>query len=203
MNEAASENRLRWDGPKDVVASLSHVSNCIALVETDPAAWKWAILALHNALQGAMTCHLKGTAGVGHLSKKSAEEMLAWQHEAKDQNSRPRMQQAKPEDLFKRLHRPQSRFEVGCGRMLLITARQKNSFKFLNDLRNEFTHFSIDGWGLELSGLPQIFDNILDIIYMISEDDWPFRDMVADDRAELGKLLTDLSQSMVKLASSR
>lgn len=202
MNEAASQNWLRWDCPKEVVASLSHLSNCIALVETDPAAWKWAILALHNALQGAMTCHLTGTAGVGHLSQKSAEEWLAW-YEAKDPNSPPRIYQAKPEDLFKRLHRPQSRVEANCGRMLTITPKQKNSFKILNDLRNEFTHFSIDGWGLELSSLPQIFDNILDIIYLISEDDWPFRHMAADERAELGKLLTDLSQSMVKLASSR
>lgn len=41
---------------------------------------------------------------------------------------------------------------------------QGESVKRLNRLRNEFIHFVPKGWSLEISGLPQIFFDCLNII---------------------------------------
>jgi hypothetical protein len=62
---------LRIDEQTDVVVSLSECLHCIRKLGEEPAFWKWAILSLHNALQGAMVCHLSGTAQLGALGEES------------------------------------------------------------------------------------------------------------------------------------
>jgi len=44
---------------------------------------------------------------------------------------------------------------------------QDRSIKKLNSLRNEFIHFVPKGWSLEVSGLPQIVDDCLDVIFFL------------------------------------
>src|SRR5688572_4047231 len=69
---------LRIDERSDVLASLSLCLNCLASATAEPATWKWAILSLHNGLQGAMVCHLSGTAQLGALDKESVMKWLEW-----------------------------------------------------------------------------------------------------------------------------
>lgn len=69
---------LRVDERTDVLISLSLCLRCLKSLGDDPGFWKWAILSLHNALQGAMVCHLSGTAQLGALSDKSDDDWLAW-----------------------------------------------------------------------------------------------------------------------------
>jgi hypothetical protein len=52
---------LRIDEQIDVLASLSLCLKTLGMVADDPTQWKWTILSMHNALQGASVCHLSGS----------------------------------------------------------------------------------------------------------------------------------------------
>lgn len=47
--------------------------------------------------------------------------------------------------------------------------QQGRSVKKLNRLRNEFIHFMPRGWSIELSGLPCIFRDCLDVLSELGE----------------------------------
>lgn len=181
---------LRFNERTDVLASLSVCLMCLRKVEGEFSLWKWAILSLHNALQGAMVCHLSGTANIGALSDKSATEYLEWLGEKKD--NPPKKHLADPNTLFVRLSNENKRYEGGAGAVLKITAPQKDSFRRLHNLRNDLSHFTPKGWAIELAGLPNIFLNMIEVIETISHDDWPFRHMNDLEKGKLGNLMEQL-----------
>lgn len=179
---------LRFDERTDVLASLSVCLMCLRNVGGEFSLWKWAILSLHNALQGAMVCHLSGTANIGALSYKSATEYLEWfKGERKDNPPKERL--AYPNMLFKRLSNENKRYEGGAGAVLKITDSQKDSFRRLHNFRNDFSHFTPKLWSVELTGLPGIFMNMIEVIEIISNDEWPFRHMNDNDKLRLRNLL--------------
>src|SRR4051794_25479825 len=69
---------LRVDERTDVLASLSECLHCLRRLSEEPPTWKWVILSIHNALQGAMVCHLSGTAQLGALEEKSVTAAMEW-----------------------------------------------------------------------------------------------------------------------------
>ena len=161
---------LQIDEASDVVMSLRHLRECLKLVGDDPSAWKWAIFAVHNALQGAMTCHVNGTANLGCLTKKSATEWLTWYREGRHGNQ-PSGRLATPPVLFERLHNADKRPEPNGGEVLSLTADHKLAFELVNGLRNKFVHFTPKTWLLEYSGLPSAFLSILAVIGMIRSEE--------------------------------
>jgi hypothetical protein len=205
---------LRTDEREDVLASLSLCVSCLDKTAQKPVFWKWAILAIHNALQGAMVCHLSGTAQLGALTSKSAKAWLDW-HErdrrgeierervgsgkfglpefriknAKDKP--PREKLAIPDVLFERLYDIDARIEF-AGEIIAVTESERSSFRKLTDLRNGFAHFTPKGWAIELDGLPRIFLDILNVIVRIAEDPWAFRHMKNTQRDKLQTLLGEM-----------
>jgi len=214
---------LRIDERTDVLASLSVCLRCVGSVKTEPRVWKWAILTLHNALQGAMVCHLSGTAQIGALSDNSADAWLAW-HErdrrgetkrisvgtdelgipktkfATKDDRPPAEKLADAETLFKRLYNEQKRRELGAGKVLDIKVTQRRSFRHLHDLRNDFSHFTPKGWSIELTGLPVIFLDALDVIEEISEDPWSFRHMEPQEHVQLKNLINQLRTELGQIS---
>lgn len=73
--------------------------------------------------------------------------------------------------------------------MLDLTDSQKDSFRRLHNMRNDFSHFTPRGWSIELAGLPGIFLNMIEVIEIISNDDSPFWHMNDDDKLRLRDLL--------------
>jgi hypothetical protein len=216
---------LRIDERTDVLSSLSLTMNCVDRLKDDPALWKWAILSLHNALQGAMVCHLSGTAQLGALSDKSVKEWLDWHERDRrgeikriddgvDELGLPKIKFARKEDyppndrladakeLFARLYTEKKRCEGGAGAVIIVTQSECDSFRRLHDLRNEFSHFTPKGWSIELVGLPGIFIDIVGVLKKISSDPWPFRHMAAEERAKLEELLSQLDRKLQQLRES-
>ncbi|WAC49375.1 hypothetical protein OVA03_05560 [Asticcacaulis sp. SL142] len=213
---------LRTDERRDVIASLKMCLIAVIGTRSDLALWKWAILSLHNALQGAMVCHLSGTAQLGALSEKCAYEWLKWYEKdasgeiervetgvdefgviqtkiVNQQDLPPKEHLATPLELFKRLYSDRKRIESGCGSILPLSQTDKKSFSVLNAFRNEFTHFSPKGWSIETEGLAVLFSNNLNILEKIFNDPWPFRHMNNDDNECLRKTLADLREELKKL----
>ena len=215
MDDEDLNSWLEIDEATDVVASLRHMLHLLKLVSADSTIWKWVILSMHSALQGAMVCHLNGTANSGCRSTKSAAAWLDW-HErdrrgeinwinlesdeyglpsktpATKADFPPREYLAKPSELFERLMKPKKRLELGVGQILRISVAQRRAFKKLDELRNQFIHFSPMGWSIEIDGLPTICSEMLSVISMIESDDWPFRHLKPQSRAELKNLILEL-----------
>lgn len=220
------DNWIYVDEASDVELSLRHLNLCLRAVEQDARYWKWAIISVHNALQGAMTCHLSGTANVGCLDRKSFEAWYVWNEKdrrgeinwihgepdelgisvrrpATKDDARPKEFLAKPHELFRRLYAPRHRIEPGCGAILEISNQQRRSFKMVNALRNEFAHFLPKGWSIEVSGLPDALSDLLKIIRIIAADDWPFRHLESHQRSLLNAEIDSALFSLGSLISQR
>lgn len=221
--------RVRWlriDERTDVLTSLSLCLDLLKKTQAEPSNWKWAVLSLHNALQGAMVCHLSGTAQLGALKEKCVTEWLDW-HErdrrgkvrrisngvdelgissfrfatAKDRPPKERLADAK--ELFGRLDNKRSRCEPGAGAILKVTDQQKSAFSRLHNLRNNFAHFTPKGWSIELNGLPEIFLDIVAVIDGVAKDPWPFRHSTTRGNRLLRRLVRDLHKTLKDIALSR
>ena len=197
----------RTDERRDIVASLEHCALSLIRAKETDGAWKWVILSLHSALQGAMVCHLSGTAQLGALTKDSADQWLQWHENDRSRDlehssdgaknlgnfgsskdfdrGQPAERVASAPELFRRLRCSSARIEYQCGAVQKITASQIKSFRRLHRLRNEFTHFHPKGWSIEIHYMKTAIANVLDILTSISNDPWPFRHMSEDERDSL------------------
>jgi hypothetical protein len=174
---------LRVDERTDVLLSLQQCDLSVRLARRSQGNWKWAILALHNALQGALVCHLSGSAQLGALTERSISDWLSWY--GGDRTLKPpREWLADTKELFSRLSAADKRYEA-AGPIIRVTDAQAAAFDRLHALRNDFQHFTPKGWSLEIAGLPEIFLNVLDVISAIADALYAFRHMEAEERGEL------------------
>ncbi len=205
---------VRTDERQDVLASLEHCALSLSQAGQSDRAWKWVVLSLHSALQGAMVCHLSGTAQLGALTKKRAAKWLKWHERDRrgeikriqdvDEFGRPITRIEKREDeppvdfvanadeLFERLSCPSLRIENGCGGIISIIEKQGKSFKRLHKLRNQFSHFSPKGWSIELEFIEEVIDDVLDVLCSILDDHWPFRNMPEEDKIALRSRIQEI-----------
>ena len=160
---------IEIDERVDVLASLECCAFSLQQTEQLDRAWKWVVLSLHSALQGAMVCHLNGTAELGALQESSARKSHKW-YDENCSNKFPREFVASADELFKRLWCERCRIEKATGGVIKITRQQQNSFDRLHRLRNEFTHFSPKGWCIELAYIQEMIGDILDVIDAIEKD---------------------------------
>ncbi len=157
---------IRTDEYYDFVDTLEFCLESLTRTKQSDAHWKWVIISLHNALQGALVCVLKGTDDFGIMNKKSAEKMYEWHEQRRKgkQTPYPKMHLANTMELLERASRSQYMSEFN-GMPISLTSQQKKDFSLLNtDLRNQFTHFAPSGWSIEKEGLPRIILNMIDII---------------------------------------
>ena len=156
---------LRSDEREDVINALEHAAQTAKTLDKCPLNWKWVIIAVHNALQGALVCTLSGTDGTGALNKKSMRAMRDWFEKSRNnpQLLPPDERLAVPIELYDRAKKPDYMGQFG-GAPLKTTKEQDNDVKRLNDLRRDFAHFTPKGWSIQSAGLPRIVLNAIAII---------------------------------------
>jgi hypothetical protein len=151
---------LRTDETEEAVSAIEMVSESIMMVEADIYRWKWALVALHSAVQGFMVLALRGGNGLAVLRDDVASAWLG-AHE---------MNAPYPEDRLDTYDNLYRKVKSDC--MLMYThskkfvpvGSQSSSIKGLKHLRNQLIHFVPRGWLLECSGLPALFSDCLDLI---------------------------------------
>ena len=146
-------------------------------VEKDLYQWKWAILALHNSLQVFMVMVLEGSNGLNCLKDKVADEWLArnraGQYEKFDldniyiDNKKVRNPLDNYSNLYKKIKKPINMGFYIHTKPFKPSGTQGSSIKKLNSLRNDFVHFLPKIWILEVTGLPQIFLDCVNIIHFL------------------------------------
>jgi hypothetical protein len=166
-NPPVRETWLETDEFQETVLSLQLTSEQLSnLAKTGNLHyWTWVIVCLHNALQGFMVLALRGTNNINVLTKDCAKEWLAAYERGDGQYPEQKL------DNFLNLYK-----KVKSGRMKMYvnsqplkpSGMQGRSVKKLNAFRNDFIHFVPKGWSIEVSGLPQIVDDCLNIISFLA-----------------------------------
>ena len=67
------QGSLSVDEREDMLNALEHAVEVTSTLDVTPLNWKWLLISIHNALQGALVCTLSGSDGTGALGDKSAK----------------------------------------------------------------------------------------------------------------------------------
>jgi hypothetical protein len=189
------EKWLRTDETLEAVSALEMVAKSLRNVENDWYQWKWAILALHNGLQGFMVLALRGGNGLNCLRDDIAEK---WLRAYRSGGEYPQEKLDRFLNLYKKIKNAERMKFYVHSKAFKPSGSQGESIKRLNRLRNEFIHFVPKGWSLEISGLPEIFFDCLNIIEFLGWEcgniSWHYEEV--EKRAK--KVLSD-SRNYLKL----
>lgn len=144
---------LRADEQREAVRALEIFRTQLDLAVEDPLSWKWALVALHNALQNFIIASMNGPAMLGTLKPFIAEKWL---------EGTPAQAQGKvrsvPDyflELYGRMkdetgYRPSIEVDIAVGR--------------LNEHRNAFIHYTPASWLVHVNELPGIALDCLEVI---------------------------------------
>lgn len=144
---------LRTDELRELVEALRKVAEELEAAEADSYAWKWAIIAMQNAVQNAIVAAISGTDQLGALTKKAAREWLEAYEQ--DRTDYPEPWLANFLELYARM-KSQTAFSA--------TAESDKDIKRLVEFRNDFMHFTPKGWSIQLAGLPRLLRNALAVV---------------------------------------
>ena len=156
---------LRVDEREDLVNSLEHAAEIASTVRSEPRNWKWLLIVIHNALQGALVSVLTGTDGLRVLERSCMNEWLDW-HEKRRAGKKalpPKEFLASPLDLYSQAKEQHFMCEFG-GSAIRTTKDQDADVRRLNWFRGELIHFKSRIWSIEIEGLPRIVLSVVDII---------------------------------------
>jgi len=157
-----SEKWFRTDEREDVIASLSLFIQSLKLLDDDSSYWKWSIISLHSAVQGMMAFHLSFGNDLLVMSKSDAKKWIESHETAKEYPKHTQM------DGFLNLYKKIKEYKV-LGYLFKPEGQQDRTLKNINRLRNEFIHFMPKGWSIEMSGVPNIFIDCLNVMKSLSE----------------------------------
>jgi hypothetical protein len=144
MMEATEMTFCRFDEYEDAVLSVELAAEKFQRVQTNPTQWKWVIVAMQNAVQGAMVLALAGTDGCGALYPNSQRECRDWLQNPTPME--PRIRMADYNTLLSRIQRP----ELLEGPVPQLSEEDCQNLKRLNELRRQFAHYNPMGWGIEI-----------------------------------------------------
>ena len=187
------ENWLRTDESEDAIISMTVVAETAPRVLDDIAYWKWTIISLHSAFQSAMVMYLSLGDDLLVMRQEDAESWLA-AHDKGEPYPETMM------DGFLNLYRKLKATER-AGYSFRPNGTQGSSIKKLNSFRNEFVHFMPKGWSIEMTGMPSICKDCLDVI---AELDHNFLCMRWESEEQMGRFrqqLRSAKATMDKLAT--
>lgn len=198
-----AESWIRTDEAEDVAGSVRHAVRCWTLTPGDPQAWKWVLLALHSALQGACISHLVTTASpLGIITDRNAREWVEYLESSRTDSTLrpPKTHLMGLPELLKAARKPGT---AGSGYDMASIQLSDEEFEWLKrfhrDIRNQFVHLSPQGWHIEVSGVPDLAKLVARLIGEIMDIGWAFRRKPSAWRLALRSDLTALS-AMAMLA---
>ena len=149
---------LKTDDDEEAVGALEMTAHLLEAAERDPQRmWKWAVIALHNAVQGFMVLNLRGTWNVGALHRDQRTEKLKAQQvfykataagdEVAAAAANEKMLWGEAElasfvYLYARIKDPDGvMIQFMHSRVFKPRENDDRCMNCLNDIRNEFMHY--------------------------------------------------------------
>ncbi len=165
---------LSTDLYEEAISGLHLAADNTRAAAEHPYPWKWAILGLHSALQAFMALALENSNGLRALKKDTAAR---WMRSYRKGKPLPKEKL----DWFPALYD-----KIKSDLMLFLVVSKKYepdpthdySVEKLNELRNAFIHFLPSRWLLDVTGLPDICRNCLDVIKFLA---WESGNVTWDD----------------------
>jgi len=151
---------LRTDEQEEAVRSLEWAELQARTLDADSYAWKWVLIALHNAIQGFMVLALWNGNGLLALRPKVAKK---WMEAYESGGPFPAEKLDEFLNLYLKVKDPDNFHTIGAGPFVPVGTHD-HSMSQLNEFRNMFTHFTPKGWSLELAGLPRMCIDTLEVI---------------------------------------
>jgi len=159
LKESIKYDFIHFDEHIDAFISLEKLSVFISSVEKYPFDWKWAIIALHDTLQGSMVCMLRGTSiledvGVIYDSRDADKIKNISTIDNYVKCTVLSSMNLKLMNFLKLYNKAKTRLNIG--------SEYDESIKSLNDeLRNNFIHFTPKGWTIGTTGLYIVFKDCI------------------------------------------
>lgn len=153
-------NFLRTDELIESISSLRIVELNLRAVIDDALYWKPVLIMLHNSLQGFMVCSLRGSNNYNVLTKKSLKQMILY-----DSGKLDVYPEEKLLDFMSLYHRTKN---SKYSNIIFESSKDIDiNIKALNKWRNEFIHFKPKGLSLEVTGMPLMVKDSINLIEFI------------------------------------
>jgi hypothetical protein len=194
--EETMSNYIRTDEKQNAFDSLEKTTFFLERTKKDSSWWKWATIALHSALYGFMVCALRGSAGFSTYPDYIEERLLRFYSlspEEQKKQSHPIVKLDYFLSLYEKIQDPKHMATTTQSRTFAPQGNLAWSVNRLHELRNEFMHFTPKGLSLEISGMPQIVEDVKGIIWFLIFDS---NNIILDDGQQRAaeEMLTKLSQ---------
>lgn len=190
-------NWFKTDEIEEAVSALETLARWSKNLASDISYWKWVILATHNAAQGFMVLSLRGTDRLLPLKDKIAHKWLEAHINGTDY---PVEELDNFLNLYKKIQSDSMHFFVDS-KKLKASESQSKSIRRLNSLRNDFIHFLPQSWSIEVSGLPRICIDCLDIIHFLGWESGNVTWYDQADRTRAEKAITIIRQNLATIES--
>lgn len=123
---------ITFDRQLDALASLREFCLCAERASTDEKSWKYAIVAIHNALQGYICIALANGNGFQTWSER---DMQKWLNAYRNETSLPNTKLDFFMDLYDKIFSDEGSLD-------------RKNISWLNDTRNSLIHFNVDSFGV-------------------------------------------------------
>jgi hypothetical protein len=190
LSDDISDKWIRFDEFEDAVLALELVALLSKDVRAHPSYWKWIIIAMQNAVQGAMALSLMGTDGCGALTSNSRQKNREWL--SNPQGDRPQRVMAPYKELLGRVQNSQ----FVNGPPLVLPEEDLRNLERLNELRREFAHFNPKAWGIQLRYMLDIMPVALTTVeFLLGKQASAVRHLTEDQSSRIAKSIATACDS--------
>lgn len=175
---------LSYTDETNALDYLQWAARFIAETEENPEAWKWVILSLHGALYGFAIAACKGTdhESITRKARNGQRHLIAL-----------------GEALRKCADRKWMGTLVG-GEPLELSKSQKASIDLLKKtLRDKFEHYTPGIWKIEISGLPRMSIDVLDVIHFLALETIRYQHLDNTQRDRIDTIISDCRKTLESL----
>ncbi len=180
------EQWLRLDELENAIDNLEMAGYFLQNVPSAKK-WKWAIIAIHQALYGFAICSIQGT---------DAQSVIAGTAEL------PEGKLISIREALKRTKDPEWMPRSDC--MPLVTSTDEDTAleRVIGEFRNEFEHFRPKHWSIEVSGMPKIVGHVLRVIRFLALESRCVTYADEDQMTRVGKALAIIEQRIKQEAAA-
>lgn len=186
---------LTTSGIQEAFKSLRMANFFLTQTEEDKYFWKWMLVALHNSLQGFMACSLKGGDGLTPMKDRVAQK---WIEAQRNGQSLPHEELDTFLNLYKKI-KSERMLVTAESRQFIPSGKQDHNIRKLNRLRNHFVHFTPKSWSLDVSNLPNISQDCLQVIKFLVHKSGNIDTQSEERFHEILKEISSLTDKLKKL----
>lgn len=188
---------LHTDEYEEILATLRACRRFLALAAEDVTYWKWVFIALHNGVQGCMVVALTRSDRFGAMDP---EQERKW-HDAyarKEELPRVKEKLLSFSKLYERIKK-KGALQSSAVERFEPSGTQGYSMKKLNEIRDDFIHFTPKSWSLDLNGAPLLAADCLEVAAFLVRNCGRFFIFSSFKEGELLELIRDLQRGFAAL----